>query len=848
MLGREQEIATLRTLLQQNDVRLVTLIGPGGVGKTRLGLAVAHELLEVFEGNVSFISLASISDPELVIGTIAQSLMLKETEDPSLLDLLKALIRDRPMLVVLDNFEQVVMAASKLSELLIACQHLKFLVTSRVALHVRDEHQFPVLPLALPSLNDHPTDEDLSQCAAVALFLARARLVKPDFQVTATNTRTIAEICVHLDGLPLAIELAAARMKLLSPQALLARLDHRLEVLTGGARDVPARQQTLRNTIAWSYDLLGATERQIFRRLAVFVGSWTLEAADAICADLDLSNNGTELLERVDVLLDSSLLYRKDAGEEEPRFAMLEVIREFALEALAERGELNGAQEAHSAYYLSLVTTGLEQRDEVWQRLWIERIEKELDSLRAALQYTLEQMEKKQDSTFALRLGGTLTPFWLRSGYWSEGLAFLERALMHSEGVEKPVLAKALLSAGKLAFQQGNYQRAEALARESRPLFEELKDPRGEASTLEILGMVTWNRGDPSNARSLLEEALILYRQVGDEEGILNSFFALAWLARAQRDYERAQALCEESLAFSSDSGFLRGMADAKLLKAQILFDTQADQTIVRQQIENVLDLYRRASDKEGVAACFHLLGQIALLQGDTEQARSWFEHSVDQHKELGHMAGMAWAMSGIARVAFTQGNLVEAYSMYEENLSLAKALGDQELLVNCMEGFADVVSMQGKYEWAAQIWGAAEVLRDSIGQPHAPVEQVLYDSSIKALRRHLGEQAFVTAYEKGRSMSPDVALQEYMSIPSSPSTSSAPNTRKMPKSNPDGLTPREVEVLRLVAQGLTNDQVANQLIISPRTVDTHLTSIYGKIGVSSRSAATRYAMEHHIV
>ena len=826
----------------------MTLIGPGGVGKTCLGLKAANELLNVFEGNISFVSLASISDPELVVPTIAQSFMLKETGEPSLLDLLKALIRDIPMLVVLDNFEQVVMAASKLSELLIACQHLKFLVTSRVALHIRDEHQFPVLPFAMPSLNDHPTVEALSQYSAVALFRERARLVKPDFQMTATNIRTIAEICMHLDGLPLAIELAAARMKLLSPQALLARLDHRLEVLTGGARDVPVRQQTLRNTIAWSYDLLAATAQQVFRRLAVFVGGWTLEAAEAVCADLDLSNNDVELLNCVDVLLDSSLLYRRDAAEEEPRFAMLEVIREFALEALAESGELNGAQEAHSAYYLHLVTAGLEQRDEVWQGLWFERIEKELDNLRAALQYILEQMEKKQDSTIALQLGGTLTPFWLWSGYWSEGLAFLERTLMNSEGVEQPVLAKALLSAGKLAFQQGDYPRAEALARESRLLFEEMRDPKGEASTLEILGMVTWNRGDLSNARSLLEEALILYQRVGDEEGIINLFLALAWLARAQGEYKRAQVLCEESLAFSSNIGLLRGMADTKLLQAQILFDTQADQTEVRQQIEKALELYRQVSDREGVAACFHLIGQITLLQGDAEKALTWFEQSVDQHKELGHMAGMAWAISGKARVAFTQGNLGEAFKMYQESLSLARALGEQELLVNCLEGLADVVSMQGKYEWAAQIWGAAGVLRESIGQPHTPVEQVMYDSSIKAVRRHLGEQAFETAYERGRWMSPDQVLQEQVTMVLSPSTSPAPNARKMPKSNPDGLTPREVEVLRLVAQGLTNDQVANRLIISPRTVDTHLTSIYGKIGVPSRSAATRYAMEHDLV
>ena len=847
MLGREQEMATLRALIQQNDVRLVTLIGPGGIGKTRLGLEIANELLEVFDGNISFVSLATINDAELVIATIAQSLMLKETGELSLLDVLKALIRDIPMLVVLDSFEHVVVAAPRLSELLIACQNLKFLVTSRVALHIRDEHQFPVLPLALPSLNDL-TKEALSQYAATALFLERAKLVKPDFQITAANTRAIANICARLDGLPLAIELAAAWMKLLTPQALLPRLEHRLAVLTGGARDVPTRQQTLRNTIAWSYNLLSAAEQQCFRRLAVFARSWTIEAAEAVFAVLDVSNDNAGLLNSVNVLLDSSLLYRADAREEESRFAMLEVIREFALEALAENRELNNLQEAHSTYYLDLVTTSLEQPAEVRQGLWIDRIEKELDNLRAALQHTLEKMEKKHDSAIALQIGGILTPFWLLGGYWSEGLAFLERALMYPEGVEKPVLAKGLLSAGKLAFQVGNYQRAEEMARESQLMFEELRDPQGIASTLEILGMVTWNSGDLSNARSLLEEALILYQQVSDEEGIVNSFFALAWLARAQGDYERARMLCDESLAFSSNIGLLRGIADADFLKAQIFFDTQADQLLAYQHVESVLELYRQVFDREGVAACFHLLGQITLSQGDAEKARSWFERSVEQHRELGHMAGMVWSMAGIGRVDLIRGDLLEAYTKYEESLSLARALGDQELLVNCMEGFAEVVSMQGKHAWAAQIWGAAAVLRDSIGQPHAPVERVLYDNAIKAVRHHLGEQVFLTAYERGRSMSPDRALLEQAPIVLPPPTTPSQTTKAIQKSNPDGLTPREVEVLRQVAQGMTNEQVANQLIISPRTVDTHLTSIYGKIGVSSRSAATRYAIEHQLI
>jgi predicted ATPase len=343
LLGREKEIAAVCALLRQPEVRLVTLTGLGGVGKTRLGLEVATNLLDVLAGKVSFISLASIRNPDLVIPALAQQLGLKETGEQPLLEQLKTLLQDTSMLFVLDNFEQVVMAALKLSELLTACPHLKFLVTSRAALRVRDEHEFPVLSLALPDLTQLPTSEVLSQYTSVTPFLERVRSVKPNFQMTATNGRTIAEICVYLDGLPLAIELAAARMKLLSPQALLVRLNQRLAVLTGGARDVPARQQTLRNTITWSYDLLGAAEQQLFRRLSVFEGGWTLVAAEALYAALDGRRNDEagELLDRMTSLLDNSLLYRMDSEEKEPRSAMLEV--------LAESQKLNVAREAHTA-------------------------------------------------------------------------------------------------------------------------------------------------------------------------------------------------------------------------------------------------------------------------------------------------------------------------------------------------------------------------------------------------------------------------------------------------------------------------------------------------------------------
>jgi predicted ATPase/class 3 adenylate cyclase len=761
LIGREHEVTSIVRLLRRDKVRLVTFTGPGGTGKTRLALQVVSELGDVFAGGILFVSLASLNDPKLVIPTIARAVGLRESMGQPVFARLVEVVQEKQMLLLLDNFEQVVEAAPQVADLLTTCPQLKVLVTSREVLHVRSEHEFAVPPLALPDPAHLPKLASLAHIPAVALFLQRTQAGRPEFKLTSTNAKAVAEICVRLDGLPLAIELAAARMKLLSPQALLTRLDQPLNVLTGGARDVPARQQTLRNTIEWSYQLLNFREQRLFRWLSVFVNGCSLQAVEAVCAR---HGDGVgQVLDGVASLVDKSLLQRVvqtgGGGDEleDQRFLMLETIREYGLETLIASGEGPSARQAHVDYFLHLAEEAEPELKGPLLVAWLERLEREHDNLRAAWQWALESGRGE----IALRLGIALERFWVVRGQRNEGLAFLQKALVGSTAVSVPIRARALLAAARIAFNQSNYDQGEKLAQEGLALFRELGDKRGIALTVNRLGVAAWRRGDFRSARVLLEEDLTLFREIGDQDRVAWSLFMHGLLDTKQGEYVRACSRFEESLALFRELGNKRGIAASLTQLAGTLFVSQGNQDMIYPLLEQGLSLDREVGDKEGMAVASLLLGWVALKQGDSATARSRTEESLMLYREMEHREGMAEALSILGKVELASSDYALARTLYEEGLAIAQEIGDEELIASGLQGLASVVAMQGELTWATCLWGTAEALREAIDAPLLPIERTDYEKAVATAHSNLGEETFASSWAEGRAMTVAQVLTE---------------------------------------------------------------------------------------
>lgn len=834
LVGREQDTAHVSALLRRSEVRLSTLVGTGGVGKTRLALAAASKLYDEFADGVMFISLAPILDHHLVIPTIAYMLGLPR----GTLQDVQHFLQERRLLLVLDNFEHVARAAPEIEELLLACPQIKVLITSRAALHIQGEHEFPVLPLPLPDLHmlsQVPAGDIPDRYAAIALFMQRTQALLPHFHLTSENVRTIAEICIRLDGLPLAIELAAARIKLLPPQALLARLSQRLSVRSESARTVPERQQTLRNTLLWSYDLLNADEQRLFRRLSVFAGGCTLEAITSVCSK-EGEDQTSDVLSGVSSLLDHSLIYQLKQESEEPRLTMLETVREYALEYLQEHEEAEDIRRAHALYYLTLAEeTALHVMNGGQQLPGLRLLAEEQENLRAALGFLIEHQEVEQ----AVQLSGALWRYWMNRGYFSEGRYWLAASLaLPHAGKRTSTRARALCGAGDLALRQGNYQVATSLLDESVASYQELGEKRGLAEALLNLGLSLVYAQRFSEARTLIEQSIALSREADDRWLLGHALDSLTRLAWKQGDIEATRALAEENLQAAPQLGEIRAQISPRKLLAMVAL-VQGDYTRAADLAQELLAISQDVGDSESEFSALYTLGTVALRQGDDVQALAMYNRCLTLISEIGSARNSSMILARLGEIAYEQGNYSLAFERYRESLSHTDIFEDKEVIGVTLLGLSRVAKAEKHYWRAAHLLGAAEARINARTDLDA-LASVAYERDVAILRTYLGEEAYTQARDEGSRMTPEQVLTIPEPTPA--------RSLKVSTVYPDKLTGREVEVLCLVANGLTDAQVAERLVISPRTVQGHLHSIFNKIQVNSRSAATRYAVERRLV
>jgi predicted ATPase/DNA-binding SARP family transcriptional activator len=768
--GREAEMAWLQETLLSSDTRLVTLTGAGGSGKTRLACEVAGRLVEPLRGAVYFAALADISDPRLIVDRVLAALRLPRSPDVEPMEQVVETLSRQPSLLVLDNMEHLLENGkwkmengeqqgqtsssilhspfSILCTLLERVPTLTLLVTSRQRLNLSGEREFLVPPLPVPS-GETDSPEWLMQCESVQLFVDRAQAVKPDFQVTENNAATVAELCYKLEGIPLALELAASRSLVMTPARILAQLENRFDFLVSRQRDVAERHRTLRAAMEWSYRLLTPELQTFFAQLSVFRGGWTLEAAEEVCMDvweygrMDVWTKQRphvhtptlpyDVLDLLAQLRECSLILTEESGGE-MRFRMLETLREFGWEQLntAERAAL---QRRHAEYYAALAEQARPGRIVPEQLTWwLDRLGTEHDNLRAALEWSLSQSaecgvrsaesESSQSeirnpkSEIGLRIAGSVWWFWYRRGYLSEGRGWLEALLKVGGEVAAAVRAEALRTAGYVAVRQGDHEAARRFAEENLAARREMGDKRGIALALELLGGVADVQGDYEAAQARYEESLALWRELGDKGNIAPSLHALGHVAHRWGDYEAARTLLEESLA-----------------------------------------LWRELGDKWSIARVLDHLGVVAVKQGNGELARRFGEEALSISRDSGNKEATGQALNDLGHIAYYQEDWADARAFYEESLKMWRDIGRKPNIVKSLWGLALVARGQEQWERAARLFGAEEALREVFGQPFPPVERPEFDCLVAPMRAALGEEAFAAAWAKGRAMTLEQAV-----------------------------------------------------------------------------------------
>lgn len=754
LVGRAVDVAAASALVSRDDVRLVTLTGPGGVGKTRLAMAVAADLHPVFADGVRFAELASLANPESVAGAISQTLALPETGDRTPRERLVAYLRPKQVLLVLDNFEHLLPAATLVADLLGACPALKVLSTSRSPLRISGEHEFAVTPLAVPDQRHVPGPDDLERYPAVALFLQRARAVNPDLRLTTRNATAITTICAQLDGLPLALELAAARVKLLPPEAMARRLEQALQILTDGPRDVPDRQRTLRNTLAWSHNLLRPPEQQLFRCLAVFTGGWTLETAEAVCGMPPEAGDAVggdqpapsgSVLDGLATLVDSNLVVPINDPGGTPRFTMLETVGQYARERLKEGTDQRVYRRRHALTFLTLAEQAAVSLRSADRMIWRDRLVADIDNLRTSLKWSIAAGE----TDLSLRLVAALYWPWLQLGHFREGRQWSEQALDSSRvATDRGALARTLLAAGAFAVNLGDPVAARRHLAEGAELCTALEDHQGLGLAAEFLGLLALSQGEDAAARTQLLESVRSFRAASDEWNLANALFILGDTV-ARTDPDAARAHYEESLARFRTLGDPWGIAWPLTGLGGIAL-RRRDYATARALFAEGLELRRALRDQWGMAISLTSLGETLRQDGHLTGAALSLGDGLALFRDLGDQERVAWALHALGRVAEDNDDPIGAGAHFAESLAIRRAQAHRPGIAASLAGLARVASSTGAHERTTRLLAAADRLRGADVVDIALDEQSLDQNALARARLALGEQAFGAAWDDG--------------------------------------------------------------------------------------------------